>query len=118
MLANWKPAKGSYRLAQREQRAKVRTAEVFEKRAAKRRDGGQCRYPGCDWQKKGFALQQLIRSERRKLIAVCFMHHEGPCSLHSGDIRIVPVFPEQGTSGPCTFYRLDEQKGWMVDGIN
>lgn len=131
MLANWKPAKGSYRASLLAQRAKIRAHERQEKEKARRRDGPHCRYPACDAVKRGFARhiahledkgmggdKQQLRTQAELLISLCVLHHEGTCSLHSGDIRIEPVFPEQGTNGPCTFWRLDEQKGWTVDGIN
>ena len=80
------------------------------------RDGIGCRWPGCDFWKKGVIVDAahtdqaagiggdptLLRGQRHQKMRICRQHHRGPVSLHSGDLRVVPL-TDKGTDGPCEF---------------
>jgi hypothetical protein len=122
-----KPAKGSARAALLEKRATRRYVEATEKAAVRKRDGGVCRWPGCGergekWRlevahlnDKGMGGDHGTRSTRDQMILLCLPHHQGPRSLHSGDLRITPV-TSRGADGPL---RFDEQTeaGWRTVGL-
>lgn len=125
-----KPAKGSYLLARRKTRTARRTAEDKVKDAVRLRDGYRCRFPDCREQAHGVRLEvahledkgmggdkRLIRTQRDRMICLCFLHHQGPVSVHSKDVRI-EYETARGTDGPCAFYVSDEQKRWKFVGIN
>lgn len=128
--ASPKPPKGSLLLARRERRkTRVRDEEAI-KQAVRVRDGYRCRVPGCTEQKHGVRLEiahlddkgmggdpRLVRTAQHRLIALCFLHHQGPISLHSKDLRIEPE-TDRGTDGPCVFYVTDEQTKWRCIGVN
>lgn len=118
-----------YRIARRNKRKAAKMTIQKELRA---RDGIGCRWPGCEFWRKGYRVEaahldasgmggdpSLIRTQRQKLIRICYPHHQGVCSLHSGDLRIVPVFEARGTDGPCSFERRDPKAkdGWAVEGV-
>ena len=113
---------------ERHDRRKARVAaEDTAKRDAKRRDGRTCRWPRCEYRKvvqpldaahvhgKGMGgTPDGRRNVRENLMAICRLHHQGRCSLHSGDLHIEPLTP-QGTDGPCAFFSTDpDGKRYMV----
>ena len=113
-----KPAKGSHWLAVRQQRAERKNNERREMDAAKRRDGHTCRWPRCEYisqkpriecahvfQHRGMGGDKShgqLRTQRRDLMALCFIHHE---SLDIGDLQI-EAQTKDGTDGPCDFKEL------------
>lgn len=119
-----KPAKGSSLLARHARRKALRAQEQREKEAVRKRDV-RCRWPSCPdcattktrlevahLRAKGMGGDHGARSERSHMILLCFLRHQGPRSLHSGDLRIEPL-TERGTDGPCRFLELRES-GWSV----
>ena len=118
-----------YRYRRRQQR---KAALVDVKRELLKRDGPGCRWPGCEFPKRGYRVDAahviqaaglggdptLLRSTLNQLARICCQHHTGPVSLHSGDLRIVTL-SEHGTNGPLQFEMRDHKapKGWAVVGI-
>jgi hypothetical protein len=107
-----------------------RTGESNAKKDLRVRDGIGCRWTGCEYWKRGYRVdaahveakgaggdKQLIRSVLENLIRICVIHHTGPCSLHSGDLRI-EFLTERKANGPCAFWRRDPKAkdGWSLDG--
>jgi hypothetical protein len=118
-------------MERRKKRNKLRNAEDAIKQEVRRRDGHRCRYPGCPMlfsslfgrlevahlNDKGMGGdKRLIRTRRDRMILLCFGHHQGPRSLHSGDLRIDPE-TQKGTDGPCAFWMADEQRKWRCVGV-
>lgn len=129
--ASPKPVKGSLLLSRRKVRKERRQAEDAVKHNVRIRDHYRCRVPGCTEQKHGVRLEvahlddkgmggdpRLVRTQRHRMIALCFLHHQGPISLHSTDLRIEPEDDMRGTDGPCVFYVTDEQTKWRCIGVN
>lgn len=86
------------------------------KRQAKRRDSSRCRWPRCEHRTvrqpldgahldaKGMGgTPDGRRNTTANVISICRLHHQGPRSLHSGDLDIRPLTKE-GADGPCAFY--------------
>jgi hypothetical protein len=113
-----KPLRGSFLLERRERKAELKAHEQREMQAAKKRDGGVCRWPGC-------------RYAKRKDIPVdaCHMTHRGAggnpdgsrttrasiwtaCRIHHGlyDAARIDVQPmtTAGTDGPLMFLEQSE----------
>jgi hypothetical protein len=114
-------------LERHERKLSRKRAEDTEKQAAKRRDGGKCRWPHCEYRAVSQVIDaahviqaegmggdpKLRRSKRHQLLAVCRLHHRGAAvSLHSGDLKVQPM-TSAGTDGPCSFWRWTDQ-GWCV----
>lgn len=122
--ASPKPARGSLRAARQAKRQQRVSYEASEKAAVRRRDGDVCRWPGCG-SRDGVETAHLEdkkmggdhgrRSHRSNMLRLCFEHHQGPCSLHSKDLRIEKL-TEAGADGPLLFLRTDVQKAWLVVG--
>lgn len=124
MLANWKPAKGSGLMARKERRKAIKGFEDAEKRKVRLRDR-ECRWPGCSYCRsyntrlevahladKGMGGDHGVRSTADQMMLLCFLRHQGPISLHSGDCRITPL-TNRGTDGPCRF-EMQTEAGWRV----
>lgn len=95
------------------------------------RDGIGCRWTGCEFWKKGVIVDAahvvqaagmggdptMVRSQRWHKMRVCRTHHRGPVSLHSGDLRVVPL-TDKGTDGPCEFQQRNPKSahGWETVG--
>lgn len=112
MIAHPKPVKGTARKAKRSRRAKVEKAERLEKAIVRARDQ-RCRWPhllgACSGRlevahlrAKGMGGDHGRRSTADQMILICANRHQGPISLHSGDLRIIPI-TRAGTNGPCKF---------------
>lgn len=94
------------------------------------RDGKGCRWPGCEFWKthrvdavhlvdKGMGGDKLgIRTQRRLMIRFCVIHHQGSCSIHSGDLDVV-FLTDRGTDGPVQFLRKNPkaENGWEVEAV-
>lgn len=111
-------------------KASRQNAERAVKAAIRRRDGIGCRWPDCQFWKRGFRVDaahlddkgmggdpKLIRTQTSTVMRICVQHHTGPESLHSGDLRIVPL-TDRGADGPCQFERRNWKSlhGWEVVG--
>lgn len=123
-VTNFKKPKGSYLIERREKRKKAKAFEEGEKRKVRTRDV-RCRWPSCEYCRefkprlevahlndKGMGGDHGLRSTADQMLLLCFLIHQGPRSLHSGDRRIEPL-TERGTDGPCLFLELKEA-GWCV----
>lgn len=124
-----KPARGSRRVEKLAERSAIEAAEARAKLAAKVRDGYACRVPGCttntqQWRlesahlkTKGMGGDHGLHSHARgDYVTCCFVHHQGPRSLHSGDLRATPITPSGG-DGLVQWDELTEA-GWVTRGIN
>ena len=105
-----KPSKGSALLERRHKRAAIVAREKAEKAKVVARDGSQvCRVsPGCREKEhfetahldnKGMGGDRGHRTTAATMIRSCFLHHRGPHSLHSKDLRVEYLTPEQA-NGP------------------
>ena len=112
MMAFPKPAKGTALLARKRAHREAENYERRQKTLVRQRDK-RCRWPACEYRKAGMAVALEVahvrsksigsRSMRRDMIYLCRLHHQGPKSLHSGDLRILPLDAVMGTDGPCRF---------------
>ena len=115
----------------RQRRLERRTAELQVKRDLRVRDGIGCRWPGCAFWKHGYRVEgahlsdkgmggdpTLLRTTLDQMMRLCVRHHQGPWSLHSGDIRVV-YLTERKANGPCQFEEHDPKApyGWRVVGV-
>ncbi len=107
--------------------AKRRMTEKHErqqKALVRARDLG-CRWPHCPCHRQSIRLEAAHvkakgmggdhgeRSGASNMILLCYLAHQGPHSLHSGDRRVVPVDERRGTNGPCRFEtKIDN--AWVV----
>jgi hypothetical protein len=115
--ASPKPAKGSGLIERHTRRLEIRHHERVEKDKARKRDRRGCRWPFCEHKAlkprievahlddKGMGGDHSERTTADRLICLCFLHHQGAKSLHSGDLLIAPQ-TELGTDGPCMFIEL------------
>ena len=115
-------------MARRDRRRAIEAHEDAEKRKVRVRDR-VCRWPNCPecrryksrlevahLDAKGIGGDHGERSTADRMVLLCMLVHQGPRSLHSGDRRIEPL-TVAGANGPCAFYEADEQRGWIVVGI-
>lgn len=116
------------RTLQEERAEKRETRESFEeteKRKVRKRDP-ICRWPRCDCGKhrlrlevahienKGSGGDHGRRSSAAQMVRLCVRRHQGPVSLHSGDLEIEYLTPERA-NGPLAFYQRGEDgKLFMV----
>lgn len=121
---NFKEPRGTYRL---QQTAKKRSRKLSEEKVmaeAKRRDGGKCRWPRCEFKALLIETAHLEHrkmggnpsgeaTQRHKLIALCIRHHDQFDGRTLPEVDVVPVSAEQGTDGPCAFYVRDESGRWQ-----
>lgn len=126
MAASPKPAKGSALIERRERRKQVEAFEDAEKHKVRIRDRMQCRWPACEYcrryknltlhvahlDSKGIGGDHGMRSSADQMMLLCFLSHQGPRSLHSGDRRITPL-TDRGTNGPCSF-EMATEAGWVT----
>ena len=108
-----KPVKGTFLLERREKRRSRVTAEQKEMQAAKKRDGGKCRWPQCEYigQKLPVdACHQVHRGQggnpkgdrttRQTIISLCRVHHS---LWDRGGVDITPMRCD-GFDGPCSYF--------------
>lgn len=124
-----KPAKGESRAEKLALRAQIERLEARAKLSAKVRDGYQCRVPGCTTDTKLWRLESAhLRDKgmggdhgahshhRRDFVSCCYLHHQGRRSLHSGDLRAIPLTTDGG-DGPVQWQELRES-GWTILGVS
>jgi len=109
-----KPAKGSGFLERKARAREIANSEKREKQIVRKRDKHRCRWPRCEYRTleprievahlndKGMGGDHGERSTADQMICLCFLHHQGEKSLHSGDLEIRPLTTE-GANGPCLF---------------
>lgn len=116
----------------REERRKTRRGHEDRVKAELRaRDGKGCRWPGCEFWKKGIRVEGVhlvdkgmggdplgIRTKRALMIRFCHRHHQGSVSIHSGDLDVI-FLTDRGTDGPVQFMRKNPKapNGWEVEAI-
>ena len=112
-------------MERKDRRKAIDAFEDAEKRKVRLRDV-ICRWPDCEdcrryktrlevahLEAKGMGGDKSsLRSVASKMILCCFLVHQGPRSLHSGDRRITPL-TEHGTNGPCSF-EMATEAGWIT----
>ena len=113
----WKQ-RGQAVVERMERKKNTKAAEEAEKRKVRLRDKG-CRWPRCTHAKDGVRLEVAhvlnkgmggdkgVRSTADQMILLCYLHHQGPESLHSTDLAIYPESVTAGTDGPVTFWKED-----------
>lgn len=124
-----KPSKGSARAEKLALRAQIERLEARAKLSAKVRDGYQCRVPGCTTDTKVWRLESAHLVDkgmggdhgthshhRRDYVSCCYLHHQGRRSLHSGDLKAIPLTAEGG-DGPVQWQELRES-GWTILGVS
>lgn len=124
-----KPSKGTSRAERLDRRAEIVRIENHAKLAAKVRDGYRCRVPGCTTNTKAWRPESahlvtkgmggdhgLHSHHRRDFVTACYLHHQGQRSLHSGDLKAVPLTAEAG-DGLVQWLELREG-GWTVLGVS
>lgn len=124
-----KPAKGEYRAEKLARRGHEKYVETQAKQAAKARDGHRCRRPGCTsgkaWRLEAAHLEDSgmggrhegVSDHRRCYVTVCYRCHQGPGSIHTNDLRAVPLDPARGADGLVRWDELTEA-GWKTIGLN
>jgi hypothetical protein len=122
-LSKYGPSGKTWRQEREERKAARRAQERKAKQEAKAMDFGRCRWPQCDC--AGAAVTRPLesahrrakgmggnpdgsRNDPRNLITLCHDRHQGPKSLHSGDLKVVPL-TDEGTRGACEFWSTDER---------
>ncbi len=118
-----KPERGSGKRERFERRQEARKHERAEMDAAKRRDHGKCRWPGCDSHIVKLRIDACHerdshrgmggnpdgkRTERAKVITLCLTHH---AQYDRFDLDILPV-TDKGFDGPCAFYVPHPMEDW------
>jgi hypothetical protein len=118
-----KPIRGEALLARRERRSVALKLEQAEMRAAKRRDGGKCRWPNCKYAKKDLPIDAAhflqhrgaggnpdgSRTTRSTILSLCRIHHS---LLDHCEINIQPM-TDANADGPLAFFQLDKETGRM-----
>lgn len=107
---------------------KVRRAGIERqaKQDVKARDHHQCRWPTCQFRRISQPLDAAhvmaagmggdptsARMRTENLVTICRTHHQGPESLHSGDLKIEALTPA-GADGPLQFLRRGEDGVFYV----
>lgn len=112
-----KPFKGSGALERHARKLVIRNHERVEKDKVRKRDRRRCRWPFCEHKAlkprlevahlndKGMGGDHGERTTADQMILLCLLHHQGPRSLHSGNLEIRPQ-TNDGTNGPCLFVEL------------
>lgn len=115
----------------RKQKTTRKTKVLGVKTQLRIRDGQGCRWPGCEFWKLGYRVEgihlddmgmggdkKLLRTQRHRMLRLCIRHHQGPLSVHSKHLDVVPVIEARGTDGPCTFLmRKTLDHPWETVGI-
>ena len=109
--------RGAAVLERLEKRKVTKSAEEAEKRKVRQRDR-VCRWPRCQHVKddvrlevshlvsKGMGGDKGIRSTADQMVLLCYLHHQGPESLHSADL-FIEAETERGSDGALAFWKLD-----------
>lgn len=108
-------------------KADVRMHEQKEKAQVVKRDGSHyCRLvPGCDARSR-FETAHLdakgmggdkrgLRTIAALMVRACFFHHQGNWSLHSNDLRVEFLTPQQA-NGPIEVWGRDKIGQWFSVG--
>lgn len=91
------------------------SAERIAKAAVRKRDHGKCRWPHrCGVSGYGLEVAHIVSKSlggpnaTENLILVCREIHQGPVSMHSGDLHIEKL-TDDGADHCLAFYRTNEQ---------
>ena len=113
----------------RESRAARKSHENACKAKLRARDGPGCRWPGCEYWRRGVRVEgahledkgmggdkQSLRTQPEKMIRLCWEHHQGAASVHSTHLDVRPL-TSRGTDGPCAFwFRPTIAAEWQMFG--
>ncbi len=113
-----KPLRGECLLERRERKAELTRHEQRGMQAAKKRDGGVCRWPRCYYHKhRGIPVDACHmvhrgaggnpsgdRTQRHLIVTLCRIHHG---QYDAAKIEIEPL-TEQHADGPLAFYAQSE----------
>lgn len=111
MLGIPKPHRGEAKAERRARRAAANSREDRNKSKVRVRDSRRSRWPGDDGEPlevahlthKGISSDiNTTRSVPALMITLSRQMHQGPRSLHSGDLRVLFLTPEKA-NGPCAF---------------
>ena len=122
-----KPKRGTALLKKRERRRELVAHEQKEMRAAKRRDGGKCRFPRCPHKDLPVDAAHLRsqhraiggnpagdRTSRAAVISLCRWHHG---EYDTALIKIEFLTPDQQFDGPCAYFVRHQETGeWLHIG--
>lgn len=110
-------------------KAQVRYNEDEQKALVVERDGSHyCRLvPGCSERGRRFETAHLndkgmggdpkgIRSVAELMVRVCWYHHQGNWSLHSGDLRVTFLDPVLKANGPIEVWGRLSTGEWAMVG--
>lgn len=115
----FKPPRGTYKLEREQKRKEIAVAEDENKKAAKHRDGWECRWPEkhkCRgilegvhiFEDKKMGGDHGLVSKTWNLMGLCsWIHRTGPESIHSKDLWVEPL-TERGADDICEFWRRGE----------
>jgi hypothetical protein len=97
----------------------VKSSEKDEKAKVRARDK-TCRWPRCKpvtrlecahVVSKGAGGDKGTRSLAKDMIQLCYRHHQGKVSLHSGDLEVRPE-TAAGADGPVAFWQRSPEGLW------
>ncbi len=118
----FKPIRGVALLARREKRAVTVKLEQQAMQAAKKRDGGKCRWPRCEYAKKQLPIDAAHFIQHRGIggdptgrrtaskaliVSLCRIHHS---LFDLAEIDIQPL-TDAHADGPLLFYVRDKETG-------
>jgi len=120
-----KPRKGTAVLERETRRAEHKAAEDEVIAEAKRLDGHRCRWPEHHKCRGGLEGAHVFKHRGMggnpagdlttvdKVLTVCaWIHRRGPETIDGKDLR-VDAETNQGTRGPCSFWRRTD-RGWVM----
>lgn len=125
MFPKIKPGKQPYQVERRKTKDTRDSKEGVEKTKVRKREHYRCRWPDCEYRDvsqpldvahpkegaKGMGGDKTgIRTQADLMMLLCRLHHQGPVSIHSGDLRWVPL-TKDGTNGVCAF-EIKRGKTW------
>lgn len=108
----WKPKRGSGVLEREKREAEDTALEIAAKKAAKERAGWKCRWPERHKCRGGLEAAHIRDASlggemhpRNLFVCCAWIHRRGPDSIHSKDLRVLPVSKTAGANGPVRCYR-------------
>jgi hypothetical protein len=121
-----KPERGTAQLAREKVKAERKATEDEAILAAKQRDGFRCRWPEAHKCRGGLEGAHVFqhrgmggnpagdRTTPELILPLCaWMHRRGPESIDGKQLK-VEALTDQGTRGPCVFYRQAPDGSYFV----
>ena len=123
-LSKYGPSGLSWREEKHARKRDRQKQEEAAKLEAKHRDGYRCRWPHCEHKHLTQPLEGAhldgkgmggnrdgSRNVAANIVTLCYEHHRGRVSLHSGDLKIEPM-TAAGADGPLSFWKRDPDDRW------